>query len=179
LVNVLGLDASKFDVHNLNSTNQSMSYEACMLFSRLNILRPKFVNGKIGLQRFAKDLGFYLKLDGHKFKIPREILETIKEDIATEISWFHDNLGLNLEMNMSIEKFDYKPSQEAISKLSNLVDYSINSINELFEAEWRSIGTQTKNPLDGDFADLALKVSDYLNNDELRRLDRLKSRKNS
>lgn len=169
----INIPLENLDFSSGKGSNTSMSLEACLLLNSLNKLRPKYQDGKMGKARFSKDLRFFLDLPGNKFTIPTTLFEKLSEQIAEEELWLqqHINLSLNKRSTKQIGMFNL--SGEAIDAIANFTQLDGEWIRSQFTKEWNlQSGLDVQASM---LHEVALAVSDKLNQEELNRLNSKKN----
>lgn len=171
-LDVIAVTSNSLKFEKMKNSNTSMSLESCLLLSTLNRLRPKYVKGKIGGGRFAGDLRYFLKLPGQKFILPPNLFKAIDSEINQETSWIFNSIGLSLDKRSLSLVYSLECDPNCLNMLAEYTGLKKATIASRFRQIWEdhNAGNYDSNELD----QIALKLSDKLNEQEIIRLTRKK-----
>ncbi|PQA88545.1 hypothetical protein [Hyphococcus luteus] len=74
-------------------SNESMSYVAAALLSKLNEVRPYMKEGAVAPNRSINDYSTFKKIKGSRFSLPDDLKETMQEAISTDLAWLKNEFN--------------------------------------------------------------------------------------
>lgn len=158
-----------------STLNTSMSLEAALLYSILNKTRPKYINGKIGPKRFGKDLKFFLSLKGTKFSLPECVFKKFESKISDELSWVKQEFDVSLKWsqgkNQELKEKDFFTEFDSTLATIGIDQHKIQSLLKSYFDMVTAEEEMSENS-ELELKQMVFKISDFLNNEELNRLQR-------